>query len=285
MPRAERTAGYQPAEDRIVFTLTDNGDGTFSFDLDDQIDHEGNGDLETLSLDLTAAFSATDADGDEVALPDASVRVVVENDVPAPKTDPEPVSVTVYEDALGQGVAETPADGSTGNLDNDGNGTADVLATADEVTINAASLAGLVDPGADEPVEITLTSFGDDTTTVEDTSGNPITSKGDSVYYHAISASVVIGFAESGANAGYQPAEDRIVFTLTDNGDGTFSFDLDDQIDHEGNGDLETLALDLTAAFSATDADGDEVALPTHRSGWWWRTTFRRRRRIRNRCR
>ena len=53
-------------------------------------------------------------------------------------------------------------------------------------------------------------------------------------------------------------------FALTDNGSGTFTFNLNDQIDHNtadatGTGDAKVLALDLTAAFTAQDFDQDPL--------------------------
>ena len=243
------------AAGRVVFTLTDNGDGTFTFDLDDQLDHLplelGGGDLETLALDLTPAFTAEDFDRDAVALHAGSIRVVVENDVPAPEVEVT-ASIAVFEDALGQGAPEGPADGSIGNLDNDGNGTPDVDPEADAATFSAAELQAVVSSGADDPVSVALdpsvTGF------VLTAGGTLVTSQGDPVTYSVLSPTQVQGVAGG-----------RVVFTLTDNGNGTFTFDLDDQIDHlpldSGGGDLETLALDLTPAFAAKDFDGDAVAL------------------------
>ena len=79
-------AGFD-ANDRVVFALTDNGNGTFTFNLNDQIDHNtadatGTGDAKVLALDLTAAFTAQDFDQDPLTLPAGTLVVNVQNDVP-----------------------------------------------------------------------------------------------------------------------------------------------------------------------------------------------------------
>ena len=56
----------------------------------------------------------------------------------------------------------------------------------------------------------------------------------------------MVGFADLGGGAGFDVG-DREVFRLTDNGNGTFTFDLKDQLDHlAAAGDNGTLTLDLT---------------------------------------
>ena len=65
-----------------------------------------------------------------------------------------------------------------------------------------------------------------------------------------------------GGGAGFDAGIDREVFRVTDNGNGTFTFDLKDQLDHTpAAGDNGILTLDLTGAFTATDYDGDPVTL------------------------
>ena len=77
-------SGTFNAGDRVVFTLTNEGGGNFKFDLRDQLDHSGaENDNENLVLNLTSAFTAEDADGDAVTLVGGSVRVEIENDIPA----------------------------------------------------------------------------------------------------------------------------------------------------------------------------------------------------------
>ncbi len=60
-----------------------DGDQLFRFQLHDQVDNlpTGAGDLDTESLDIANAFTASDGDGDTIVL-DAGLTVAIENDVP-----------------------------------------------------------------------------------------------------------------------------------------------------------------------------------------------------------
>jgi T1SS-143 domain-containing protein len=241
------TAGYNAGTDRLVFRLTDNGDGTFTFDLKDQVDHAaGSGDNSILTLNLTSAFTATDFDGDAVALNANSIRVEVENDVPQAVSGAF-VSIHVDEDEL----TTASGDNSTGITDGD--------ADTDQATFSSASLAGLVNAGADEKVDFDLNmSVSGNVTT---TGGAAVLSQGANVIWGTNNGTLV-GFVNLGGGAGYDAGTDRLVFRLTDNGNGTFTFDLKDQLDHpEGSGDNANLILNLTGAFTATDFDGDAVTL------------------------
>ncbi|TIN31236.1 MAG: hypothetical protein E5Y31_03455 [Mesorhizobium sp.] len=224
------TADDGGLNERIVFTLTLAADGTYTFDLQDQIDHApASGDAGILALDLSSLLVATDADGDTVT-PDAEAFVInVENDVPV--ASEETVSAIVQEDDL------KVADGDSSNgIDED------ATPNQDEAS---GSVAALVTSGADEPVTFSLAA---------DTSGLPaLTSNGDAVTY-----SVVGGLLTATADDG--GADERIVFTLTLAATGGYTFDLQDQIDHTpASGDAGTLALDLSSVLVATDADGDSV--------------------------
>ena len=215
-----------------VFTIEDNLDGTFTFTLLDQLDHlplgSGAGDDEPLTLNLAAAFKATDFDGDSVVLTGA-LNLIVENDVPTAVQTTVPLG-TVYEDGLN-------------NLSSIGN--PEVGSTQITATITSLQLKPLVSVGADEDVTFSLN--GD--------VGNPsgLTSHNVAVTYSVVGNTLT---ASAGANT---------VFTIVDNLDGSFTFTLKDQLDHgeldEGGGDAETLLLNLAAAFKATDFDGDSVVL------------------------
>jgi T1SS-143 domain-containing protein len=240
-------AGYDAGTDRLVFRLTDNGDGSFTFDLKDQIDHAPASDDDAiLTLDLTKGFLAADFDGDEITLPDGTIRVDVENDIPQAASGAV-ASIHVDEDDL----TTASGDGSTGITDGD--------ADLDHATFTSASLAGLVTDGADEPVDFKLnTSISGN---VETTGGAAVLSQGANVIW-GTDGGALVGFVNVGGGAGYDAGTDRLVFRLSDNGDGTFTFDLKDQIDHAAaSGDEATLILNLTGAFTATDFDGDAVTL------------------------
>jgi T1SS-143 domain-containing protein len=240
-------AGYDAGTDRLVFRLTDNGDGTFTFDLKDQIDHAAaSGDDSVLTLNLTGAFTATDFDGDSVTLNANSIRVDVENDIPQAVSGAF-ASIHVDEDEL----TTASGDGSTGITDGD--------ADLDHATFTSASLAGLVNPGADEKIDFSLnTAISGNVLT---TSGDAVLSQGANVIW-GTDGGALVGFVNVGDGAGYDAGTDRLVFRLTDNADGTFTFDLKDQIDHAAAaGDNGILTLNLTGAFTATDFDGDSVTL------------------------
>src|SRR4029079_2700886 len=131
------------AGDRLVFQLTPNGND-FTFTLLDQIDHlpntPANDDSQSLALDVSGAFMATDTDGDSVVLATA-VTVNVEDDIPT-NNNATPISVSVQEDALNNfdgSVVGDNIEGSTGN--NEGGKTT-------TAAITAAALAAQVSVGA-----------------------------------------------------------------------------------------------------------------------------------------
>ena len=80
-----------------------------------------------------------------------------------------------------------------------------------------------------------------------DKQGNQISSDGKLVFYHQVSPTDVIGYADVDGSGTFNAATDRVVFELT-NVSGTFTFNLNDQIDHNtadatGTGDAKVLAL------------------------------------------
>ena len=105
---------------RTVFTLTVNTDGTWDFDLQDQLDHvvdsdpltdgdeettlyTGAGNPTVTSIDFTAVITAAieDADGDIVSdtltalgAADGSFAITVENDIPMAQADVDKVLVS-----------------------------------------------------------------------------------------------------------------------------------------------------------------------------------------------
>ena len=182
-----------------------------------------------------------------------------------PTTTAAPVAVGVQEDALANfDPTDANADhifGSTGN--NEGGKTF-------TAQITAAALAPTVAVGADEPAtfSLNLTAAGQPGSIVGTavvTTGNvAVTSKGAAVEYGILSGTIV-GYVDVN-NDNLVDGTDRLVFKLEPNG-ADFTFTLLDQIDHlpntPANDDSQTLALDLSGAFMATDADGDSVVLTT----------------------
>ena len=136
---------------------------------------------------------ATDSGG---ASATGSVSVSVKDDVPV--ATGQTASVTVYEDALGHSGPETPADHSIGDLDTDGDGTPDVAADADAATFSAATLASLVNYGADGsesvPIRLHVNASG---TLVKDGDGNVVMSGGHQVFYQYVDAGTAAYFGFS----------------------------------------------------------------------------------------
>ncbi len=270
-------SGYQEGEDRLVFAFQLQTNGNFKFELFDQIDHDPPNDdanplldgfsfvkgsdenidlqdnvpfVDITSLNFGALINATDFDGDSVNLHDQLI-IKIRDDVPERAESPTPVTAIVQEDGLSSAVNEPPlAPAFLGNDQSDGNRSGGETTSSDEASGAAGSLASLFISGADEPLTFGLSN---------DTSGLPtLFSKGDQVDY------LVIGNTLTG-HVGL-----RTVFTLKVNSDGSWSFDLDDQLDHvPGNGDagfdLRTNAsgttsvssIDFSSVITATDFDGD----------------------------
>jgi T1SS-143 domain-containing protein len=240
------------SDNRVVFELIDNDNGTFTFTLLDQVDHgsltSGLGDSELLTLNIGALFAVSDFDGDTVALTGA-VNVAIENDIGGNTT--AFVSVGVAEDHLSTAASDNVSGIPTGTV-----------YTVDEVQITTAQLLTLVSPGADE--EGTFSLDQNVTGIVFTTGSVPVTSHGELVWLDYVGGQI-IGFADSTPGGTYQVGE-RIVFTLTPNAGG-FVFDLRDQLDHglpfaaPAQGEAGILTLDLSRTILATDFDGDSITL------------------------
>ncbi len=193
------------------------------------------------NLGFTVNYSVTDGDGDFV---NGSLSITVDDDLPTGNPQPRPITATVLEDGLSSGTGDL----SEGNREG-GETTAD-----DEASGTAGSLSGLFFAGADQPLSISLST---------DTSELPtLYSNGDAVTYSVV------------GNVLTATADSRVVFTLTVNADGSWAFDLKDQLDHVDNGSndentaLRTNAsgstsvgsIDFSSLIVAVDADGDEIA-------------------------
>ena len=262
---------------REVFTLTVNSDGTWSFDLNDQLDHEdaSGDDSTTLSngaeaLHFTNLIEVTDADGDTVNLGTLAgetelFSIAVENDVPELTSEAASgsavVSGRVYEDALSTGSGEL----SDGISDNDG-ATEVTTVTGDGQGGNPASLSSLVNSGADEPLTFELIT---DTGVISSELG-ALTSKGDGLTYAVTGGSDAGGSYDllTATSDGSVTGTTREVFTLKVYEDGDWEYHLNDQVDHSGSNDDDDLmlstgaeSLNFTGLVTVTDADDDTVNL------------------------
>ena len=264
---------------RTVFTLTVNEDGSWAFDLDDQLDHvvDGNTEGTTLvnydggslsAIDFSSLIVATDFDNDAIGglLNAGDFAITVEDDIPVRVADLNAeVVATVKEDGLS--VGQNDGANGTGDL-SEGNKESGETNADDEASGDAGSLTALFSVGADEPLKISLTTEQSVINALPN-----LSSKGEEVTY---SVSVVNGVSTLTAVAGGNPDGQggftlvRTVFTLTVNEDGSWAFDLDDQLDHvvDGNTEGTTLvnydggslsAIDFSSLIVATDFDNDAI--------------------------
>ncbi|MEH6542255.1 DUF5801 repeats-in-toxin domain-containing protein, partial [Halopseudomonas sp.] len=210
--------------ERVVFTLSSNASGGFTFELNDQVDHpvaseggEAPGDLELLDLNLSGAIEAFDADGDSVVL-DTAVTVQIEDDTPIVDSM-QNATVQLDDDALTGGNA-----GGTGDIDPDAanlTGTLNFSAGADGV----ASIL-LLDTGA--PAGFTYSLNDDDT---------------------VLTITQSVGIDGS--------ATDVLSLTLDDTTSGAYTVEQLAAISHPDDAENFENNLNFNASYQVTDRDGD----------------------------
>ncbi|HEX8027905.1 MAG TPA: hypothetical protein VF491_05560, partial [Vicinamibacterales bacterium] len=223
----------------VVFTITRNG-SNYDFTLLDNIDNNpsGPGDADTDSLSLANVFTASDADNDTIVI-DAGASVNIQNDVPINNGQSYNAG-TVHEDALNNANAVGNSEGGQ----------------VTSIQILGASLAGLVTPGADSPVTISLNSIAFGSPGTIEGTATGLTQLGVSITWHVVGPNQVNGVLNGDVT--------KVIFTITDNpGDANFTFTLLDNIDNNPSaaGDGDTDSLSLANVFTATDTDGDKVII------------------------
>ncbi len=228
-----------------VLTVTVDGSGNYTMTLLAPLDHPGHNDLSTPAtetsfednIDLGIGFTITDGDGDQAA---GTLHFNVDDDSPNALAGSVNAG-EVYEDGL-----KTPGDLSNGNAE-------PPALQPVSVVVTAAALANFVAAGADGLKGFALNANA--TGTVHSSTGADVKSDGVAVTYAV----------DNGTGDVLGVAGNREVFRLHDNGDGTFTFTLNDQIDHIPNvpadNDSQTLNINIVSAFTATDGDGDSVPL------------------------
>jgi hypothetical protein len=260
---------FNAPADRLVFKFDLNSDGTFTFTLYDQLDHDAPNDNTTDNvsdtpgtdenvdlqdsqagdityIDFGSVIKATDYDGDSVTLTN-KVRVEVIDDIPSLKSGSATVTIYVDEDELSTGAGDL----SDGITDNDG--------VFDEGTASVASILALANQGADEPLSLILNSIVSGNVK---SGANDVFSKGQEVKFRYDSGTqTVIGYADANDD-GLQNGGDRTVFRITISG-GNVVFDLVDQLDHSDgtDPDSETMTIDIGAALRVSDYDNDSIPL------------------------
>ena len=229
------------ANGSTVFTLTMNADGSWTFDLQGQLDHPSqdgtvNDNTENnLLLDFSSAVVAVDSDGDHVAAAVGAFVVSVDDDMPIQVEGG--ITANVDEDELSP----------NGITDNDL-----------ETTVATGSLAGQVSVGADQPGHFTFdpNALG----------GLPtdLTSGGAAIHFGVVGG-VLIGYTGNNAS---DTTHQVLTVSITDDGDYTVTLKapIDHPVDHvdgQPANDDQDLSIDLSGAVQVTDSDGDSIHLDT----------------------
>jgi Ca2+-binding RTX toxin-like protein len=201
-----------------------------------------------------ANFTYTISDGSVTSAP-ATVTVNVAPDAVPTAQAGTLVAATVEEDGMDASVPATEGlngiDRSTGHKDLAGDDNNDDEASGAGNTVN--DLTNLFSPGPDGPLSISLNLDAGNLPT--------LFSKGAPVLYTLNGTTdTLTAYVEVGA-AGFDPLVDRTVFTLHVNPNGSWSFDLDDQLDHVSN--QEGAATALQAAVDAQAAAAANAAAAT----------------------
>ncbi|MRG74167.1 hypothetical protein GH722_20625, partial [Alphaproteobacteria bacterium HT1-32] len=238
------------ADGRDVFTVELNEDGSYTFTLQDSLDHGAADGENSLGLEFTltgtpTVDSAVDFDGDSVSLADQSLTqtfsVNVVDDTPAAAEIGTPTAadtVTLDEDDLADGTdADKESLSASGDLGLDG----------DLITINY---------GADGPADGAPTALGYDDLSFELTGPAGLTSQGEDVTYEW----------DASTNTLQATADGRDVFTVELNEDGSYTFTLQDSLDHGAADGENSLGLEFTLTGTpdvdaGTDYDLDPGAL------------------------
>ncbi|KZD20585.1 DUF5801 repeats-in-toxin domain-containing protein [Tardiphaga robiniae] len=212
-------------------TLSDANDGSYTFKLLGNLDHPtGSG---TNLVNLTFGYTATDGDGDTSS---SNFTVTIRDDVPEIGA---PVASTLTEDTtiVGGGEEFVPQTALNKSLN--------INWGADDNNSGTANRSVAFSSSIDSGDSVHTTG-----------SGSPVLkSDGVTVQFLRISDTEIWGMAND--NGGSLTINDRKVFhiTLSDTGNGTYTFELLDNLDHVGSGQGSALSLQL--GFVATDADGD----------------------------
>ena len=255
------TATAGAGEDtRVVFTLTVNENGSWHFDLTDQLDHvpgggqnnalvtgeDGEGGFSSVpSIDFSSLIRVTDGDDDVLAGASAgSFTITVQDDVPL----------------LDVGLADDGEELTLTTQDADTIGAAYDTASASFAGFFALNASvGADEPGTDPALAFSL-SIGEIADTGLTSEGNPITL--------AMDGNDIVGSATVGTG------EDAIttpIFRISvDEATGIVTLTQYAQLDHVGEGEdgdatnnsasflgLPEGSILLTAAAAITDADGD----------------------------
>ncbi|NPV19541.1 beta strand repeat-containing protein [Bradyrhizobium aeschynomenes] len=250
-------ANGKPTDDpasAAVFTvsLSDQGQGAYTFTLIDNIDHPARNTEDDVTL--TLGFVATDSDGDAVT---NTFTVKVNDD--APVLNREIATGVVDEDGLATGIAGGPNDVpgqntvATGNLG--------ISWGAD----SANNLGNVGITGASPVAGDRAVTFASDATTT--LAGQHLTSNGIALTYAVSEGGTLItayrfdGQHYIDGNGNWTNSKaNAAVFTvkLSDVDSGSYTFTLLDNVDHPVPNTEDNIAL--TLKYVVTDSDGDQVS-------------------------
>jgi hypothetical protein len=201
------------------------------------------------------SFQITDGTNDVIS---EQTSAAIADDMPV-VTSASPEAITIAEDDIltSRSIGSSPNDGG-----GDGSFTGSPYSLFDTGPANASgTLSGLVEFGADGAAANGAFSFTDDAVAKLEELG--LTSKGADLFF-SVTGGLLIASTEAGT-----------VFTLELFNDGSYTFQLHDQLDHvdDGNNDKNTelrsmnpnlgsiSAIDFGSIIKATDGDGDSVTL------------------------
>ncbi len=248
----------------VVFevTLSDDGVGSYTFTRFANLDHE-EGAASDDALPIDFGFIATDSDGDTTS---GQFQVVVEDDGPsigaveAATVDEDDLPVIGNNDMVDASDAD-PVTNPVLDTDGDATTVAGALGIdwgADDANSNTGgagdrSVSFDIDLGAVAPDGVLTGSQVNGLITVNGGALNAsaLTSGGVALVYTLNTAGTILT-----ATAG-QGGATVFTVTLSDDGTGSYVFDLDGRIDHPVGGSEND--LDFAFGFTATDSDGDSA--------------------------
>ncbi|WP_244274721.1 DUF5801 repeats-in-toxin domain-containing protein, partial [Labrenzia sp. OB1] len=232
-------ANLGTADQRDVFRvgLSDDGNGSFTFILDDTLDHplQGTDSGDEDPLTFTFDFIARDGDGD-IATADFSVFVVDDSPVIG-----SAAASSVDEEGLAGGNVDSGYDGDL---------TGSAITSSGDLTISW---------GADDANPTAGGGAGDRSVAFD--SSQPglsgLTSNGAAVSVAVLADGTLVGY--TGSVPATTGAAGVVFFaSLSDADSGSYAFTLVDNLHHPDKNTEDD--LDLTFAFTATDGDGDTAS-------------------------
>src|SRR3984957_10016628 len=247
-----------------VFSLTINADGSWTFTLLAPLDDAPGQGANSLTIDLSGLVQAVDAAGLTITL-SGDFKITVVDDIP--ELTGQTASGGVDEGAL------AVASGTPGDLYGSGNDQGHEGAS----TVVTGSLSGLVSFGADGPETVTVHNVETGTAVLADgfqfavgnnsTHDFAVTSHGQQVNFVTLSStsdgadgvSQTLTAWTNGGPGGENNSHE--VFTLTLNGDGSYTFTLINPLDDPSGQAENSVTLDLSGLVQASDFDGDAVML------------------------